>query len=406
MSICSSGSSQPKAGLATDMVVDGPWLASAVAVMFPEVGIPLGGLLQLASFHLPTFCAADPPADPGMTAADWLQILAFINDPFASPAYAKLAQLAQRAAWPYLCECTSGGTYTPLPTITPPAGMPAYSPPGIVPGIQTTACASFSHAAYVSAWHQGNNFSLAGWPTGVGIGAFPTGLNLTSIEFTMTTLSGSPAAGPISVGFTWSHNNFATTDRVDTLSVPGGTTRSTTLVKPTLSDGLLVDATVAATPTGTVTPQGWTLTAFCNNDQPGGTQSPCCPPDPIALGTLQQILALTTIIQRQNAPFAYVPGTAHTGLTGHGSISVAGILALAAQATTVPSQLGSELGTPPLLFDLGWLNLGTADGYEEPIFLRSQNQLVVPRAGGLITTVGYSLHDGVVMTLQEMTREP
>jgi hypothetical protein len=85
---------------------------------------------------------------------------------------------------------------------------------------------------------------------------------------------------------------------------------------------------------------------------------------------------------------------------------VSGILALAVSLTTVPTQLGDRLGTPPRLFDVGWLSLGTSDGYEEAVFVNSATQLVVPRSAGLLTTVGYSLHSGVVMTITELTREP
>lgn len=403
-SICSSGSSQPIPGLASDLIATGPYLAGALATIYPWIGVVAAGL-TLANIHLPTFCAVDPPADPGMTAADYLELLAFVNDPTASSAYGKLTQAALRALWPYLCQCTSGGTYTPLPPVTAPTGLPAYNPPGVVPVLAAPPCFSYSHGSY-GTLSAGTGFSTPGWTTGPGLTDNSRFANVTSVVSTMTTTPVSGTLGSVKMTGTWYTTSFGSPDLVDSYTVPaGGGTVSHTFVRPGISPNLDLAFTVNPSATGTVTVNGTTQQDYCDNAAPGAAAQPCCPPDPTQSLMLQQILQMVTLVQRQAVPFAYVAGTAHAGLTGTGTVAVSGILALAAQVTTLPTQLGREAGTPLKLFDVGWLNLGTLDGYEEPVYLRAQNQLVVPRSAGLVTTVGYSLNSGVVMTLQELVRE-
>jgi hypothetical protein len=112
-----------------------------------------------------------------------------------------------------------------------------------------------------------------------------------------------------------------------------------------------------------------------------------------------------TLIQRQGVPFGYVPGPLHTGLTGVGEITVSDILALSVQFTTIPSQYPHIDADPDTYFGLGWLTLGTADGFLHSTKLSKNPQLLEP-VSGEITRVGYELAVGVVANIQEFVREP
>jgi hypothetical protein len=115
---------------------------------------------------------------------------------------------------------------------------------------------------------------------------------------------------------------------------------------------------------------------------------------------------MTTLIQRQVAPFAYVPGTAHAALTGAGQFAVQGDIGISVDVTTVPGRAGSEYGNPLNLFDLGWLNVGTADGWVHRELITANPFLYLPPDMGVMTLVGYSLSPDVVATITELVREP
>jgi hypothetical protein len=143
---------------------------------------------------------------------------------------------------------------------------------------------------------------------------------------------------------------------------------------------------------------------YCDGVQPGQTNTPCCPPDPILTAKLDAILQLVTLLQRQVAPFAYVSGPVHSGLSGHGSVSVSGILGMLAELT-VPDSMGLIDGSPQVHLRPGRVNFGTADGYEDRHELVLGAQLIFPDVAGVWTAVGYSLADGVELTLTEILRE-
>lgn len=124
-----------------------------------------------------------------------------------------------------------------------------------------------------------------------------------------------------------------------------------------------------------------------------------------ALQTQVAIVNQTTqLIQRQHVPFAYVPGTLHSGLTGAGQFAVQGILGLAVQLTTLPPGIGSTSDDPVEYFGAGWISTGTPDGWRRtspiahnPFWLDVQPE---------DTLVGYTFEPGVVANIEEFLREP
>jgi hypothetical protein len=145
-------------------------------------------------------------------------------------------------------------------------------------------------------------------------------------------------------------------------------------------------------------------TLYCNGNVPGQTQQPC-QPDPWSLATLQAILDLVTIIQRQHVPFAYIASTAHSGISGNGQFAVSGLVGLAVNITTLPSRVGGISGDPTQIWDVGWINTGTADGWGPRHFI-SANPFLLQPVSGDVTLVGYSIPEDVVVSIVELVREP
>lgn len=120
---------------------------------------------------------------------------------------------------------------------------------------------------------------------------------------------------------------------------------------------------------------------------------------------ISRIDNITTLIQRQEVPFAYIDSTAHSGLSGDGELAVQGLIGVSVAFTTVPGNLGLESGTPQANLFLGRINFGTAEGWERREVLTANPQLILPISGAF-TRVGYSLTPGVVATITELVREP
>jgi hypothetical protein len=184
----------------------------------------------------------------------------------------------------------------------------------------------------------------------------------------------------------------------------GAVYQSNIVTVPPTADGFFTEFDVGSNAIKTVTE---TIEYFCTAGTNVGGEAPACctASDPVTQQTLQNILDMVTLLQRQTAPFAYVTGTAHSGLTGTGTVAVQGILGLLLNIS-IPARSGLEVGTPDTSFDVGWINFGTADGYTDRVFLRSDSQLVYPPVPGQYTIVGYTLQPSVSMTLTELRREP
>ncbi len=122
-------------------------------------------------------------------------------------------------------------------------------------------------------------------------------------------------------------------------------------------------------------------------------------------GNLAQTRADVQLIQRQAVPFAYIRGTAHAELIDVGELEVADLVGVAVSFPTKPGYLGLRVGLPDANLYLGWLTLGTADGWTRSMHLIADPTLLCP-IGGEITRIGYSLQPGVVATVTELIREP
>jgi hypothetical protein len=124
---------------------------------------------------------------------------------------------------------------------------------------------------------------------------------------------------------------------------------------------------------------------------------------------LQQLAEkIDWLIRTQPAPlgvWSVAESTVHSGLTGHGTLTVSGILGVRVLLTTVPASYGSTVGSPTRLLRVGRIDWSTAEGWVGRAALTDTPQAHIP-VDPLTTTIGYSLSTGVVATIIELTRGP
>lgn len=121
-------------------------------------------------------------------------------------------------------------------------------------------------------------------------------------------------------------------------------------------------------------------------------------------GAQQSMMNLVTLIQRQHVPFAYVPGTLHTGLSGTGTIIISNVLGLSIQTTSLPGYLSSDMAPVASWFKLGEVSWGTADGWQARRIVTHNPHLFLDMDADL-TTVGYEFEPDVVANILELVRE-
>lgn len=417
MPVCSPNTSQARPGVAATIIVGSAFvpglLPTSAAWLVPYIAAGVG----VITLDIPGFCAADPPADPGLDAAD-LVAIATAAPEFERPgARARLEQLIQRYAWYVFCECSNGAPLAAPTFPSPPTGAPSFNPPAQTGG-SALPCASESYSSTVAPtgggqWDMRRGISVggSGQPTAnSAIVAIPTG----ATHYRAWETTSMPGHDDANTSHYWTAGpawytgttfvSFGLTDEIQDYGVlqsPNHGMHSNINAIPVTATHYNLLAYSNTTPPG-----AWGQTVmiewFCGTGANTGGQS-CCTDSTLA-ALLTQILGQVNLIQRQIVPFAYITGTAHSGLTGHGTISVSGILGLLVNAS-VPASTSLLPGTPDVRIPIGRVNLATADGYEDRVELVTDSQIIVPYAAGLFVTVGYSLEPGVTATITELRRE-
>jgi hypothetical protein len=389
--LCGGGSSAAKLG--TDLVAtyaSGRLTQLLVAAGVGELSAILP-LTLLAPVVLSAFCASDPPAMTALTTAEATALATqdFGGDYFS--AVGKVTDILLNLVWNDACECTSGTYTAPVPPASP-VNMPVTqlpSPAGVTP------CVAFGPTS-PQVISSASSFNVGG-PSYIGLNA--TLIRLVSTATAVTADGGYnlrvifPAVASTGfAGITLNFTQFAGTI-VRTLAVPVGST----------SFNIVEGANGTVNNYSGVT-QTWQV--FCDGQQPSGVQQPCCPPDAATQATIDQILRMVTLIQRQAVPFAYIPSTTHPTLSGAGSFDISGLLGASVEVTTLPTPIGREGTSPTEYFDMGFITFGTPDGYPQSYRLERSSQVMLPSRCSAFTTIAYDLHPGVVVTITELMREP
>jgi hypothetical protein len=399
--ICSGNTSTQRPGFSTLITIGTGQLESLLEGLSMGWAVAYFAAIGILTYDLTVYCASDPPAQPTITPGDLISLLLGPLSGGADylVAVQKFRDLAGNLLWPTLCMCNVVGTPAATP-VAEPAGAPDNNP---LPSPTVQPCQELTPTGVGVT--NGNSHTLQ-------VGVIPKGA--TTWTYTWQTVA-TVAPGPnLRITMDQQQSTGPSTFivvKTDNLTIsPGNKAQLKVAIDPR-ADQWAVSYTGVGGAAGTSRPEAWPGVAtwapidfYCNGDLPGTTVQPCCPPDTISTGLLQQILQLVTLMQRQAVPFATVHGAVHSGLTGDGSFAVQGILGLSASVTTRPSRVGGAAGTPETIFDVGWINVGTADGYGPRHFITSTPFLVGPVAGD-VTVVGYSIPGDVVVSITELVRE-
>lgn len=391
--LCGGGTSAPKAGLPS--VID-PAITLIAELLSARGGKWVIGALgyQLVQpISLSTFCAGDPPALPTFTSDETNAILKLIPGADFVSGIGKLQDWIKHVLWRELCECTSGSltTYT-APSV--PSGTPEYYPPPLdaVTPCLTDAITTFTRSA-------------GGGPTFAGYLLHSPTVQPTMARTTTTVYAGT---GNFNVTVEFRHQTL--TSPINTGTIYSYVQGPGVVVRDFPWDVSFPQTAIYLTGAAGTGSRDVDVSVeyFCNGQYPGGTVQPCCPPDAGTQAALDLILKMVTLVQRQLAPFAYVYGDNHTGLSGDGEISpVSGLVGVSVAIDTLPAHLGRAAGTPEQIFEAGFVTLGTADGWATSRRIDSDGTLVIcPPGAGSLTRIGYTLLGGVEVSIRELVREP
>lgn len=371
----------------------------------------LAPLMGVIAWDAAQGCMSDPEPRPDITAADWISLINISNPFLYAAAAEKFAQLVRSLLWEVACWCPDGGTTPPPAAQAPVMGLPTpfggnpSSGPATPCFEQLSAQKGFFAAPASGVWN--------GWfPFGQGVAGqtlpIPTGATLIQVDVETVCADPTGPRGEFNIRVVNSGANTTRQAQFPTVcgtesNVPlliGGT--ATVNINP--GDDRFAIEQYFGNSYVTTDEAAVRVRFFCGN-APGQVQTACCPPDDTVMGLLLRTLQTVTLIQRESVPFAYIRGTAHAGLHDNGFIDVQGLLGIIVTLTTTPGWVGVESGEPNALFEAGWFNWGTADGYSERVAIHASPQISLPAAAGQYTRVGYTLSPGVVATITELVRE-
>lgn len=430
--ICGGATSQAKPGWDRILYVTPVVLGALLNNVPTRVALALAGAVGSLSFDLNAFCTTDPPAMPTITEDDIFALLNPINVFAYIAARQKFQDWLTRLLWIQACQCNSGPQPTP-PSV--PTAVNNFDPaPTTGAPITGTGNCMDATAHQLSFKTSGSNGPTT---TGTGVCSTVNTRDISSMFFStpgpLRNISGYTGqfqtyvlpTGP-SLIQTFGHI-YSGYPRAQFLLFKvhfwnsGGTYlgNPTPNMTPNNTNGVDVSGFQVSIPSGAA---HVAVSLECCAGDPdaiadyrivlsgpncgGGFALPCCPPDESTSALLQQILGYVQLIQRQVAPFAYVAGTAHAGLSGHGELTVQGLIGARVTLTSYGSAVGLVDGDPQTVFDAGWINFGDTSGFEARRFINASPIQFFPAAAGQFTRIGYSLQPGVVATITELVREP
>lgn len=400
--ICGGGASEAKPEFARFLFV-GPAVIGGLLSRIPArwAGF-FGGLIGGITYDLSTFCLTDPPAVPALTSADALAILNPLDPIAKSNALLKIEQLIAAYIWYDLCKCSAVATPAPPAAPAKPADWPDVNPPTL-PNETNSACDAVVSPTVQMLSNSNSPRFFGTRASAGGFGPHWTAIGATVARFTVTYTSAGGTHSPQMKIYFWPTN--AITETVATVHQQGYGVSTFDLPFPAgFNMGFVVEAvTEPYLPNCTDTVQV-NVDVYCGG-APNALLTPCCPPDMSLAAQVQELLEIVTLIQRQVAPFAYVPGAVHATLSGTGHFSIQGLLGVKVDITTLPPEIGNQAGTPPQLFDAGYVTFGTADGYDHSWRVEHDPTLILPVRCSAYTDVGYTLAPGVVVTITELARE-
>lgn len=399
--LCGGGASEPVPGFGANVIMGGAAIGALLNNVPTPWAVAFATLVSGVTYDLSTMCATDPPALPTITGGDMVDLAA---GPGSGPIYfaalTKFYDFVKYWAWFKFCRCAAVATPAPAAPPAAPAGLPQLNPP-VAPPLPALNCGSLRSTKASS-----HSFIIpVPLPMAMigSTGILPTDRPIT-MKLDAQVLADSTPSGTVQWTVQWFNSSTGLLRTDNAPAVAAGSSGTATLPQPATADQ--VNVTHVNGTTGATNTAISTVTIFCGGQLPTDGASGCCPPDPVATGLLTQILDLVTLMQRQSTPFAYVSGTAHAGLSSHGQLSVAGLIGMKVNFTALPARLGLAGDDPEILFDVGWLAIGDANGWYEKVRIRTSPLVWLPRQMSAATVLGYELEPGVTATVTELKREP
>lgn len=398
---CQGGSSQPKLGQELVVAIGAGRIAQLLELGEISELSPVIPFLVVPSIVLSHFCGSDPPAVTPLTLPESTALINLDFTPDFFSGLPKVTNYVLNKVWSDFCECSSGpATLPPIPPT--PSGTPITQNP--TPGTATpclTGCAVNNGPGQGPCQQlliPGNQLQIIMGLT-IHPGMVPTAA---SVDLTLPS-SGTPTP---SAALTFRYIGAGLTELDHTFNVAAGWTaiHQVDAWPPGGYGGM--DLNIAYGTTGVEQLVEIHESIWCNGTVPNGTQTPCCPPDTATQASLDAILKLVTLIQRQQVPFAYNVGPLHAGLTGNGQLDVQGLLGVKIVPTTIPPGMGSEIGDPDELWLESWITWGNADGWTEREWLRHAPHISLPSFAGQFTKLGYTFAPGMACDVYELVREP
>lgn len=387
---CGGGSSQVRVGVAAKVAYSSALIADLLVLVESPWLIPVIPLLTLPPIFTASFCATDPPAMPTFTAAEATALLNLaIGTADWNSGVTKVSDLLQNAVWSQFCECSSGPT--PGPSAAP--APPSTTIINILPSSPNFAPCFEQILTTTNAFPSSGTFTLAG---GIPI---PPGATQLQLKLINAIAVGTGAIASVTI----EQDNNNTALHTDTVTASPGQTVTQSFNIVTNANKVFLSY-VGAGGTGNSYITNSVFDIYCGSST-APTQTNPCGPDPTTVALLNGIMQLVTLIQRQIVPFSYIPGTAHSSLTGSGELAVQGILGVKILPTTIPSSAGLVVGDPDTLWLDSWINWGNADGWTTREFLTSSPFISMPRLASQFTKVGYSLRPGLTVDITELVRE-
>jgi hypothetical protein len=121
--------------------------------------------------------------------------------------------------------------------------------------------------------------------------------------------------------------------------------------------------------------------------------------------TVAASYGLTTLLQRNRLPYAFIRGESHSALTGAGSFDLVDALGVEIQLIDDAPDLEIE-GTPPYKWNQGWVSVSDGGAMLQELRVTRSLQQWFPQHCQLATTFGYFLRDGVSATFTVLRAEP
>jgi hypothetical protein len=414
--LCGGGPSRPRANTPESIILSSAGACAALHRwgldrLCEAVVAAVSGKQILAS----VLCSTDPPADPGLTAQDWIDLLNFTNSGESAIAGQRVAQWFLHNYWTDICECSAVAT-PPVTIVVPP------QPTGTDPNLQRTVpapCFVWSGTLALPASAGSGNLvdytSLlfpqltptrtvtvpGNTPT---VTAVPVPPGLKSITSTVTLDPADPTSSGafVSVGY-WDASG--TSLRQDTIG-QGSTHTPVNLTHFAAPAGAATWAiyTNQAASAGVQSDFSVQLAADCGG---AGFTSDCCPPDPSVDLRFRQIIELITNLSSSGSspPTSWRDSTRHDALSGSGRlVFTTGTVGVRVEITTLPPGIDQNPGNPVFYFDAGFITPIAID-----VPLRGQRLVFNPQSFAMpqfADGISWTLPVGMVINLVELAPVP